>query len=310
MARKDILKGLMEPTIEGDTPPARVDAARPRYTTGAIGAVSRSIADLKSRSIIEVDTRMIDNAGLRDRLDADDKDLANLAASIRDYGQQVPVLLRPSSNDPERYQVVYGRRRVAALKSLDQPVKALVQILDDRELVIAQGQENAARKDLTFIEKANFARQMRDGGYDRKVISDALHMDKTLISRMLSVADRIPELLIMAIGSAANVGRDRWLALAGLVEAAGRDVSGLAIGDSSDQRFEAVMRGLMQPTAPKETPVEKAIHGTTGQKIATTSRKQGRVVVTLDTKNADGFDDWLVDNLAEIHRDWQSRNGE
>lgn len=310
MARKDILKGLMEPVKEGDSPPARVDAARPRYTTGAIGAVSKSIADLKRRSIIEVDPRMIDNAGIRDRLDADDKDLADLAASIRDYGQQVPVLLRPNPNDPERFQVVYGRRRVAALTSLNQPVKALVRELDDRELVIAQGQENAARKDLTFIEKANFARQMRDGGYDRKVISAALHMDKTLISRMLSVADRIPELLIVAIGSAANIGRDRWLALAGLVETAGRDVSDLAIGDSSDLRFEAVMRGLAQPKAQKETPVENAIHNDTGQTIATASRKQGRVVVTLDTNSADGFDDWLVKNLAEIHRDWQSRNGE
>lgn len=310
MARKDILKGLMEPAKEGDTPPARVDAARPRYTTGAIGAVSKSIADLKRRSIIEVAPHMIDNAGFRDRLDADDKDLVELANSIRDYGQQVPVLLRPNPNDPERFQVVYGRRRVAALKSLKQPIKALVQILDDRELVIAQGQENAARKDLTFIEKANFARQMRDGGYERKVICAALHMDKTLISRMLSVADRIPEPLIVAIGSAANIGRDRWLALADLVETAGRDVSDFAIGDSSDQRFEAVMHGLAEPTAVKEIPVVNAINSDTGQTIATASRKQGRVVVTLDTNNADGFDDWLVENLAEIHRSWQSRNGE
>ncbi len=310
MARKDILKGLMNPTGESDTSPARVDTARPRYTTGAIGAVSKSIADLKRRSIVEVDPLVIDNAGIRDRLDTDDKELKDLAVSIRDFGQQVPVLLRPNPNDDERFQVVYGRRRVAALKSLNQPVKALIQVLDDRELVIAQGQENAARKDLTFIEKANFARQMRDGGYDRKVICAALHMDKTLISRMLSVADRIPEPLILAIGSAANIGRDRWLALAGLVETAGRDVTDLAVGESSDQRFESVMRGLEQPKTPRQIPVETVIHSGTGQSIATSSRKQGRVIVTLESGNADGFDDWLVENLAEIHRDWQSRTGE
>ena len=41
MARKDLLKGLMS----GD-PPAREDAAPlPRYARGAIGAVSRSIAE-------------------------------------------------------------------------------------------------------------------------------------------------------------------------------------------------------------------------------------------------------------------------
>lgn len=310
MARKDILKGLMEPGKSEAAPPARVNAARPRYTTGAIGAVSKSIADLKRRSVLEVDPRMIDNAGIRDRLDQDDKGLADLVASIRDYGQQVPVLLRPNPNDPERYQVVYGRRRVAALKVLNQPIKALVRILDDRALVIAQGQENAARKDLTFIEKANFARQMRDGGYERKVICAALHMDKTLISRMLSVADRIPVTLIEAIGSAAGFGRNRWLALADLVDAAGHDVSDLAIGDSSNKRFEAVMRGLKQGKVPKVKPPANEIHSTNGQTIATTRRQQGRVVVTLDSDTAKGFDDWLVENLTEIHRDWLSQHEE
>jgi len=96
MARKDILKGLMEspsPTDQAsDHSPARVDAAKPRYSGGAIGAVSQSIADLKRRAIAEIDPRLIDNAGLHDRLDQDD-DLDALAESIREYGQQVPVLL-------------------------------------------------------------------------------------------------------------------------------------------------------------------------------------------------------------------------
>ncbi len=307
MARKDILKGLMEAPKTDNAPPARVDAAKPRYTTGAIGAVSQSIADLKSRSVIEVDPRMIDTAGLHDRLDADDN-LTALVDSIREYGQQVPVLLRPNPNDAERYQVVYGRRRVAALKQLAQPVKALVRVLDDRELVIAQGQENSARKDLTFIEKANFARQMRDGGYDRKVICDALHMDKTLISRMLSVADRTPLPLIVAIGSAPGIGRDRWLALADLLEQADSDGVALALGDTSDKRFNAVIRGLIQPK-PKPAPQVETLRNEQGTTIATANRKAGRVVLTIDSKTADGFDDWLVTHLAEIHRNWKDSTG-
>lgn len=310
MARKDILKGLMDPAKTGDSPPARVDAARPRYSTGAIGAVSKSIADLKRRSIVEIDPRMIDNAGMRDRLDPEDKDLAELAASIRDYGQQVPVLLRPNPNDPERYQVVYGRRRVAALKALNKPVKALVRILDDQELVIAQGQENSARKDLTFIEKANFARQMRDAGYERKVICAALHVDKTQISRMLSVADRLPVPLINAIGSAAGYGRDRWLALADLAQETDQDVAELAVGESSDKRFEAVIKGLTKAKDPTPTAAENQIRSETGQTIAVARRKQGRMVFTLDHRNAEGFDDWLVENLSEIHRNWKAETGE
>ena len=307
MARKDILKGLMDAPKTDNTPPARVDAAKPRYTTGAIGAVSQSIADLKRRSVIEVDPRLIDTAGFHDRL-GEDADLAALVESIREYGQQVPVLLRPNPNDAERYQVVYGRRRVAALKQLAQPVKALVRVLDDRELVIAQGQENSARKDLTFIEKANFARQMVTAGYERKVIGDALHMDKTLISRMLSVAERTPLPLIEAIGAAPGIGRDRWLALADLLDQFSGDATALAVGETSDKRFEAVMRGLSKPK-PKTQQTAKTIRSDNGTQIATASRKKDKVVLTINSNNADGFDDWLVTHLAKIHRNWKDSAG-
>ncbi|MFT5631886.1 MAG: ParB family chromosome partitioning protein, partial [Gammaproteobacteria bacterium] len=271
MARKDMMKGLMN-----DTPPspaARVDAAKPRYGKGAIGAVSRSIEDLKRRSIQEIDARMIDAAGLKDRLDIDDADLAMLMASIETYGQQVPVLLRVNPNDPERYQIVYGRRRVAALKALGQPIKALIRDLDDKALILAQGQENTARKDLTFIEKANFARQMRDAGYDRKIMGDALAMDKTLVSRLLSVADKVPVQLIEAIGSAPNVGRDRWLALADKLGES--DLVAQAVGDTSDMRFNAVMTALKSPKP--AIPAKTTLVGG-----ATVTRSATKTVVTLD----------------------------
>ena len=138
------------------------------------------------------------------------------ARSIAEYGQQVPVLVRPHPKIEGRFQIVYGRRRVLALRDLGQPVKALIRDLDDHELVLAQGQENTARRDLSFIEKCNFARQMVAAGYKRQIICDALSIDKTLISRMLSVADRIPLDVVEAIGAAPSIGRDRWLALADL----------------------------------------------------------------------------------------------
>ena len=71
MARKNLLKGLMDapPAPPADEAPARVDVAKPRYGSGAIGAVSQSISDLKSRAVQEIDPRMIDQGGLQDRLE-------------------------------------------------------------------------------------------------------------------------------------------------------------------------------------------------------------------------------------------------
>lgn len=56
------------------------------------------------------------------------------------------MLLRPSPNDAERFQIVCGRHRVAALRELGQPVKALIRVLDDRAVILTQGQENTARR--------------------------------------------------------------------------------------------------------------------------------------------------------------------
>ncbi|MFN6977363.1 MAG: plasmid partitioning protein RepB, partial [Gemmobacter sp.] len=209
MARKDLLKDLIAGA--GDAPAA---APAPRMTRGAIGAVSQSIADLRSRALIDVPADLIDGAGLADRMEPE-AGLDELAESIRLHGQQVPVMLRHSPNYEGRYEVVYGRRRVAALRRLGLPVRAMVRDLGDRALIVAQGQENTARRDLSFIEKARFAAQMVRMGFDRQVICEALSIDKTVASRMLAVIDALPEAVLQAIGPAPGVGRDRWLALAG-----------------------------------------------------------------------------------------------
>lgn len=311
MARKNLLQGLMDapPAPASEPAETRVDVTRPRYSSGAIGAVSQSISDLKSRAVQEIDPRMIDTGGLRDRLD-EDSGLEELIASIREYGQQVPVLLRPNPNDPERYQVVYGRRRVAALRQMQQPVKALIRILDDRELIVAQGQENSARRDLSFIERVNFARQMRDMGYERKVICDALHVDKTLISRMISVADRIPEGLIVAIGAAPGIGRDRWMKLADMLRPDHQEQAiSAAIGDNSDARFEAVMTALTPVRTPSTPPQVSPITGAGGTPLGQVKRSRGKAVLTLETRHSAGFEDWLIEHLEELHTRWKDNAG-
>ena len=325
MARKNLLKGLMgdgtapspAPSADRNTVPA--EPARPRYTKGPIGAVGQSIADLKSRALSEIDPELIDAGGIRDRLEHDDEAHAALVESIREYGQQVPVLVRPHPHQTGRYEIVYGRRRVQAIRDLGQKVKAMIRELDDREAVVAQGQENTARRDLSFIEKANFARQMRDAGYDRRIICDALHIDKTVISRMLSVVDRVPVPVIEAIGAAPSIGRDRWLQLADLVEANSADAGGLpallkhATDKTSDARFEIVVAGLTKPKkatlAEAAKPAPVVLKTSDGQSDGQARRSAGRLTLTIETKAAAGFDDWLIENFEEIHREWQSRRG-
>lgn len=315
MARKNLLKGLMDAAPE-DEAPKRVDPARPRYAKGAIGAVSQSINALKSRSVMEIDPFQIDAGGVQDRLDHDEAEHQALMSSIRDHGQQVPVLVRPHPEDETRYQIVYGRRRVLALRDLGQPVKAMVRDLDDQALVIAQGQENSARRDLSYIEKAHFARQMREAGYDRKAMMAALHVDKTQISRLLAAIDTIPQEVIVAIGAAPSVGRDRWRTFSDAFAQAGLEVPDLVAlitmgGATSDERFDAGLTALTRPArtkskveaqiAPPKTSGKTTLRAADGAPIAVLARGKSGMTLTLKEKDADGFDRWLIDNLPDLH---------
>lgn len=306
MARKDLLKGLLGDGAEGEAAPP---SPAPRLTRGAIGAVSRSIADLKERALVDVPADLIDDAGLPDRLDTDEAGIAALADSIRQHGQQVPVLLRHSPNYEGRYEVVYGRRRIAALRRLGLPVRALLRTLSEHELIVAQGQENAARKDLSFIEKAMFARAMESRGFTRAVICEALHLDKTVVSRMLTVADALPEALIRAIGAAPSAGRDRWLALAARLR--GRDPAEMiaaAQGADSDSRFRAVFEAAGRPPARADARADAELRGDGGAALGRVRRGKGRVSIELTGEGA-AFADWLLQQIEELHRSWRGQTG-
>jgi ParB family chromosome partitioning protein len=320
MARKDLLKGLMgqddPPAPSGDKP--RVDIARPRYGGGAIGAVSKSIADLKARSVVELDPFDISDTGLRDRLEHDPAEEARLAASIRDHGQQVPVLVRPDPQTDGKYLIVYGRRRVLALRDLGQPVKAMIRDLDDETALLAQGQENTARRDLSFVEKANFARQMVAAGYDRKIVCDALSVDKTVISRMLSITERLPLEIIEHVGAAPGIGRDRWLDLAQAWEARKPDVDtalamiATAPSPTSDSRFETLAEWLSRSKPPRAAPRRRSgrvLADAEGHPLATMTQTNSAMTLKIHKRNAQGFDTWLAEHIAEIHRDWLASRG-
>lgn len=314
MARKDVLKGLLEPVAPAEA------AAPPRAQRGAIGAVSRSIADLKARAVIEIDPDLILSGGVQDRLETDEEQDSDLRRSIAEYGQQVPVLVRPHPEKEGYFQIVYGRRRVLAMREIGQPVKALVRDLDDRELVLAQGQENTARRDLSFIEKANFARQMEQAGYDRKIICDALSVDKTLLSRMLSIAERVPTALIEHIGAAPSVGRDRWLALADQIELGEASASEVIAminlsgqTGSSDARFQAAadylggIRARKKASEKAQVAETRAIHDLTGLPLGQARFDRNFCTLRLRLAQTEGFEDWLLDELPNLFRDYQAK---
>lgn len=250
--RKDKLKALFaaEPTQEDALSPTRdvndasnaekaksLDApiASKRSASSAVKAMGLSLGQMADEiedvrrlkntpgePIAALDPNLIDSAMIADRLSEgadNDERFASLMESLRDHGQQVPILVRPhpdnEKRDKGRYQAAYGHRRIRAAVELGVSVQAIVRDLSDEALVMAQGKENAERRDLSFIERAFFAKGMIDHGFDRATAQAALSVHKTEMTRLLQVADRIPTVFLALFGppqkSAGHVGWRLWI---------------------------------------------------------------------------------------------------
>ena len=261
-----------ETSPDSPSPPVGADAPNQipaRVGAGVIGATQRSLAELRGerdrlQALVdagggsELDPSSIDPSPFPDRLPDDSQvDFEALKKLIADEGQKVPIQVRRHPTVSGRYQVVYGHRRWRAALDLGIKVKATVVALSDSELVVAQGIENAARQDLSWIERALFAWRMDQAGIKARDIRAALSVDDPELARLRAVCRAVPVEVIEAIGRAPKAGRPRWAALATAIgeDSAALDrvrktLSGDKVSElTSDDRFKLVFAAVKQPSA-------------------------------------------------------------
>lgn len=319
MARKNLLAGL----IEGEE--VEMPSASSYPMRGASKNMIRSLDELarqadkylEGEAIVEIDPSEIEASFVSDRLEDDGEPFADLKQAIAERGQDSPVLLRPHPELNGRYQVVFGHRRVRVARELGRLVRAVVKPLDDTSHVIAQGQENSARADLSFIERAIFARRLDDLGYGRAVISQALAANAAAVSKMMSVTSRIPDDVLRALGPAPSVGRERWVELSLLVgKPSGLTKARYAIAEpdfgalESDERFLQLLNRL---NAKGETVRKVAAPGALeawvppDRLISAQIKNNGRSFsLSMKAKNAAGFGRFLSDNLDRLYGEYLS----
>ncbi|WP_138464374.1 plasmid partitioning protein RepB [Poseidonocella sp. HB161398] len=309
-------------------------AAPPPSMMGANRALRSARDAVDSHHVWELDPSAIEDARIADRLDPED--VADLRDAIEENGQAVPILVRRHPSEPERYLLVYGRRRLEAIRSSDkvQKVRALVASLDETAALRSQISENMARRDLSFIEKALFAQSLVESGFGTQAkVAEVLTVTKSAISMGIAVAESVGRELAAAIGAAHGIGRPRWEALAQAIDASGIDREHLAeiagevhdraavapfdpaapqVEDPSVLAFDAVMKAVGTPPAPKRAaPAAKG--GTRalavdGKRIGSLRRTSKGVSIDL---GGGAFADWVEAEapglVRELHARWKAR---
>ncbi len=314
MARKNLLAGL----AEAGTDDQLSTTPTPYPIRGASKSMIRSVNELARQAdafldgeqVVDIDPENIDGSFVSDRMGDDIGQYHDLLEAIKERGQDSPILVRPHPSVDNRYMIVFGHRRVRVARELGRKVRAVIKPLSDRDHVIAQGQENSARANLTFIEKAAFAKQLDGLGFGREIICSALSSNDAAVSKMVSVITRIPDTVISKIGSAASVGRERWVELSLLVGNK-PDMVNEILSDSdfeqlgSSERFEKLLAGLNSAgkTTRKVKPKpEGKAWFPPDNSVSVSVKDNGKTAtIALGETNGSRFAAWISDNLDGLY---------
>jgi len=274
-------------------------------------------------NIIELDPNDLETSFVVDRLeDKDDTSLQELIAAIRERGQDTPILVRPNPDAAGRYQIVFGHRRSRAAKALGIRVKATVKPLSDRDHAIAQGQENTVRADLSFIERALFAKKLAER-FDNETVMSALAVNKTVLSKMQSVTNYVPSDLILKIGPSRGIGRDRWYDLSvAFKDGTAADIGLITDQDnfnlaSSDDRFLMVLDTAKSGASPvgkhnqnegKSQSLAKSWKSKDNSVAFSIVQKPKKVDISLKSYDAGSFGDWLSTRLENLYDEFRQSN--
>lgn len=315
------------------SPAPKSSAVTPMMSSNRALRSARDAVD--GHHVWELDPTKIVDDRMEDRLDPED--VLDLRGAIEANGQAVPILVRRVPDDPDRYLLVYGRRRLEAIRQSDKvtKIRALVANLDDDSALRAQISENMARRDLSYIEKALFAKDLVASGFGtQSQVAEILTVTKSAVSMAIAIVDIVGSDLVRAIGPAHGIGRPRWDALGRAIdengldrerlsqiaeEARGKGVDSKVLEDSvstddlSVQAFEAVAKAVANALKPAKAPSpapSSSVPLKIGGKRSGSVKRTGKGL-SIELPSGD-FADWVETQVHEIiedlHDRWRQRS--
>lgn len=134
------------------------------------------------------------------RKDFAEKDLQDLAASIREKGVIQPLIVRPRPGHPDEFEIVAGERRWRAAQMANvHELPILARDLTDTEVLELAIIENVQRADLNAAEEALGYRQLMDRfGHTQERLAEALGKSRSHIAnllRLLTLPEGVLDLL-------------------------------------------------------------------------------------------------------------------
>ena len=157
-----------------------------------IEAIFEGIEDIdNSDRIVVLELDSIKPNPFQPRESFDDRDLEELAESIKQKGLIQPIIVREIDGE---YEIVAGERRFLAAKLAGlSSIPAIIKQLSDKESAEIALIENVQRKDLNPIEEAlAYKRLIETFGYTQEEVAQKIGKDRATISNSLRLL-KLPE---------------------------------------------------------------------------------------------------------------------
>lgn len=178
-------------------PPAKLDVTAPDVQAVAAKYAVRPPAKPRSEAVFYLETDKIKPNQQQPRRHFDDDALADLAASIREFGIIQPLVVTkiekevPTGTEVE-YELIAGERRLMAAKLAGlERVPAIVRVVDvARERLELAVIENLQREDLNPIEMARaFARLQEEFRMTQREIATRLGKSREVVANTMRLLD-------------------------------------------------------------------------------------------------------------------------
>ena len=130
----------------------------------------------------------------------DEENLQELTNSIKERGIIQPIIVRKSSDDNSKYEIIAGERRwLAAQKAGLHEVPIVITDVDDLKSLEFAIVENVQRNDLNAIEEARgYQRLIEEFSYDQEKVAQFIGKSRSHIAnflRLLALPDTVLKLI-------------------------------------------------------------------------------------------------------------------
>jgi len=134
------------------------------------------------------------------RKDFDENNLQDLTNSIKERGIIQPIIVRKSSENISKYEIIAGERRwLAAQKAGLHEVPVVITDADDLKSLEFAIIENVQRNDLNAIEEAHgYQRLIQEFSYDQEKVAEFIGKSRSHITnslRLLTLPDAVLKLI-------------------------------------------------------------------------------------------------------------------